>query len=62
MSVTVRGVIKEEEGAVLFFTPRIKGIAVSWVYSSDVWEFFFLSLAHTIILHDLKTRFGKGTF
>lgn len=47
----------------LFFTPRIKGIAVSWVYSSDVWEFFFfLSLAHTIILHDLKTRFGKGTF
>lgn len=61
MSVTVRGVKKEEEGTMLVFTPKIKGIAVRWVYSSDT-VVCFLSLAHTIMLHDLKMCFGKGTF
>lgn len=43
MSVTVRDVKKEEEGTMLVFTPKIKGIAVSWVYSSDtVWFVFYL--------------------
>lgn len=42
MSVTVRGVIKEEESNILSLPPGKDSSAVSWVYSSVVLWVFFL--------------------